>query len=185
MKTVFIAGSISIKRLHPLFIERIETVVTSGFAVAVGDAEGADTSIQGALNRLNAVNVTVYCSGLEPRNNIGHWPFRSVHTKHQAGSRAFYTAKDIAMAKIADYGLMMWDTKSTGTLSNIIELLKHERSSRVFVNKEREFVTVSDASSLTNLLAFMSDGARAKAEEKINLSAQVSAIEHKQFRLAI
>jgi hypothetical protein len=89
------------------------------------------------------------------------------------------------MAKVADYGLMIWDTKSTGTLSNVIELLKHERSARVFVNKDRIFVTVSNAESLNELIEFMSEGGRAKAEEKINLSAQINAIAHKQFRLAL
>jgi hypothetical protein len=185
MTTVLIAGSISISHLHPLFVERLSTIVDSGFSIVVGDADGADTSIQKALDELHASNVTVYCSDTEPRNNIGHWPFVAVHSPYQPGSRAFYTAKDIEMTKVADYGLMMWDTKSTGTLSNIIELLKRDRSSRVFVNKQRIFFAVSDADSLRQLLDFMSDGARAKAEEKINLSTQISAIAHKQFRLAL
>jgi hypothetical protein len=185
MKTVFIAGSISISRLHALFVQRITKIVDSGLSIVVGDADGADASIQKSLQHLNARNVTVYCSGTEPRNNVGHWPVRVVRSDHPPGSRAFYTAKDIEMAKIADYGLMMWDAKSIGTLSNVIELLKREHSSRVFVNKERIFITVSDPNSLKSLINFMSDTARAKAEEKINLSEQVLSIANKQFRLAL
>jgi len=43
------------------------------------------------------------------------------------------------MADVADYGLMIWDAKSTGTLSNVIELLKRKKKAVVFVNKEKTF----------------------------------------------
>ena len=49
MTTVFIAGSMNIKHLHPKVKERIENIVTSEFDVVVGDADGADTSIQQCL----------------------------------------------------------------------------------------------------------------------------------------
>src|SRR5271154_6727387 len=122
MTTVFVAGSLSIKRLHPLFLERVDTVVTSGFSVVVGDADGADASIQKFLSQNGAQNVTVYCAGDTPRNNIGQWPVEKVSSEAEVGSRAYFSAKDIAMAKVADFGLMIWDAKSTGTLSNVIEL---------------------------------------------------------------
>ena len=184
MSTIFISGSLSIKRLHELFIDRIQSIIESGFSVVVGDADGADTSIQKELFRLNASDVTVYCSGAEPRNNIGSWAIETVHSTQRPGSRSFFTAKDIEMAKTADYGLMIWDTKSTGTLSNVIELLNNGHSSRVFINKDRSFITVSDAQSLKQLVKAMSDSARSKAEEKISLSTKLAAIEHKQFALS-
>ena len=185
MTIVFIAGSLSIKRLDPLFLERIKAIVESDFSIVVGDAEGADTSIQKALFEFGAKKVTVYCSGVNPRNNIGGWPVESVHTTQVPGSRAFFVAKDIKMAEVANYGLMIWDAKSTGTLSNVIELLNNERSSRVFVNKKRTFITVSDASGLKQLADSMSEGARAKADDKINLSTKIAAIKHKQFQLSL
>lgn len=46
MTTVFIAGSINIKNLDPKVKERINNIVASDFEVVVGDAGGADTSIQ-------------------------------------------------------------------------------------------------------------------------------------------
>ncbi len=55
----------------------------------------------------------------------------------------------------SDYGLMIWDSKSTGTLSNVIELLKAKKKSVVFVNKNKEFVTISNVSNLNYLLTFM------------------------------
>lgn len=59
---------------------------------------------------------------------MGHWPVQRVETSHSPGSRAFFTAKDIRMAELADIGLMVWDTKSTGTLSNVIELLARRKN---------------------------------------------------------
>ncbi len=38
------------------------------------------------------------------------------------------------MARNSDYGLMIWDCKSTGTLSNVIELLRDRKKTVVFAN---------------------------------------------------
>ena len=142
-------------------------IVSSNLNVVVGDADGADTSIQECLRAHNAHQVTVYCTGEAPRNNVADWPVHRVPSKARAGTRSFFTAKDLEMAKNSDFGLMVWDCKSTGTLSNVIELLKKKKKSVVFVNKTKDFVTVGDESGLENLLHFMSDHARAKAEEKV------------------
>lgn len=185
MTTVFIAGSISISRLHEKVADRINKIVSSDFNVVVGDADGADTSIQECLQRYQAGKVTVYCTGDSPRNNVAEWPIHRVVSKAKAGTRAYFTAKDLEMARHSDYGLMVWDCKSTGTLSNVIELLREKKKSVVFVNKNKDFVTVSDKGGLERLVAFMSDHARAKAEEKIGLTAKIANIAHGQFSLDI
>lgn len=183
MTTVFIAGSISISRLHEKVQERINKIVSSDFNVVVGDADGADTSIQRCLHDYRANNVTVYCTGDTPRNNVADWPVHRVHSKARAGSRAYFVAKDLEMARSSDYGLMVWDCKSTGTLSNVIELLKEKKKSVVFVNKNKDFVTIADKTSLDYLLNFMSEHARAKAEEKIGLSAKIAELNQEQLSL--
>lgn len=185
MTTVFIAGSISISRLHEKVADRINKIVSSDFNVVVGDADGADTSIQECLQQSRAGKVTVYCTGDSPRNNVAEWPVHRVVSKAKAGTRAYFTAKDLEMARNSDYGLMVWDCKSTGTLSNVIELLREKKKSVVFVNKNKDFVTVSDKDSLEHLVAFMSDHARAKAEEKIGLTAKIANIAQEQFSLDI
>lgn len=185
MTTVFIAGSISISRLHEKVADRINKIVSSDFNVVVGDADGADTSIQECLQRYQAGKVTVYCTGDSPRNNVAEWPVHRVVSRAKAGTRAYFTAKDLEMARDSDYGLMVWDCKSTGTLSNVIELLREKKKSVVFVNKNKDFVTISDKGGLERLVAFMSDHARAKAEEKIGLTAKVASIAHEQFSLGI
>ena len=183
MTTVFIAGSISISRLHEKVQERINKIVSSDLNVVVGDADGADTSIQQCLHHYRATKVTVYCAGDTPRNNVADWPVCRVHSKARVGSRAFFTAKDLEMARSSDYGLMIWDCKSTGTLSNVIELLREKKKSVVFVNKDEDFVTIADKAGLDHLLHFMSEHARTKAEEKISLSAKLAELD--QFSLDI
>ncbi len=183
MTTVFIAGSISISRLHEKVQERISKIVSSDFNVVVGDADGADTAIQQCLHDHLAAKVTVYCTGDIPRNNLADWPVHRVHSKARAGSRAFFTAKDLEMARSSDYGLMVWDCKSTGTLSNVIELLKNKKRSVVFVNKNRDFITITHKADLDHLLSFMSEHARTKAEEKIGLSAKLAELNQEQLSL--
>jgi hypothetical protein len=151
----------------------------------VGDAEGADTSIQKCLHDYQAEKVTVYCTGDLPRNNVADWPVHHVYSKAKAGSRAYFTAKDLEMARKSDYGLMIWDCKSTGTLSNVIELLREKKKSVVFVNKSSNFIKVSDKAGLDHLLAFMSIHARAKAEEKMNLSSVIARISQEQLSLDV
>jgi hypothetical protein len=178
--TVFVAGSMHIKLLDAKVKERVEKIVNSHFAIVVGDAEGADRSIQALLFELGATNTTVYCSGAVPRNNVGNWPIHSVTTHHTEGSRAFFTAKDIVMADVADYGLMIWDAKSTGTLSNVIELLKRKKKSVVFVNKDKSFINVTSVPQLEELVTRMSRHAKEKAEEKIHLTKQIDLLKHEQ-----
>ncbi|UGA43757.1 hypothetical protein HU230_0036840 [Bradyrhizobium quebecense] len=185
MTTVFIAGSISINRLHKKVQERIGRIVSSDLDVVVGDADGADTSIQKCLHAYQAEKVTVYCTGELPRNNVANWPVQNVTSKAKPGSRAYFTAKDLEMARTSDYGLMIWDCKSTGTLSNVIELLRERKKSVVFVNKSSDFINVSDKAGLHLLLTFMSAHARAKAEEKINLSSVIASISQEQLSLDV
>src|SRR6266851_4273992 len=183
MATVFIAGSMKIKHLDRKVKERIDNIVACDLSVVVGDADGADTSIQSYLFEHGATNTTVYCSGDQPRNNVGSWPIRSVDSNQQPGSRAFFMAKDVEMAKAADFGLMVWDSKSTGTLSNVIELLKRNKKAVVFVNKLKEFMTVSDVSHLEILVTCMSEHARRKADEKIRLKEKIEALKHEQSQM--
>lgn len=180
MTTVFIAGSMTIKNLDLKVRERIANVVALNYDVVVGDADGVDCSIQKLLKESGANKTTVYCAGDRPRNNVGQWPVRCVTTYHSPGSRAYFTAKDIEMAKDADYGLMIWDAKSPGTLSNVIELLTQKKNALVFINKEKEFKKVVDVSGLDELLSVMSDHARMKADAKIQLLERVSGLRSRE-----
>jgi hypothetical protein len=180
MTTVFIAGSMTIKNLDHRVKERIANVIALDYDVVVGDADGVDCSIQQLLKESGANKATVYCAGDRPRNNVGHWPVHCVTTYHSPGSRAYFTAKDIEMAKDADYGLMIWDAKSPGTLSNVIELLTLKKNALVFINKEKEFKKVVDVTGLDELLSVMSDHAKTKADAKIQLFDRISGLRSRE-----
>lgn len=185
MTTVFIAGSIKIKRLDPLFVERVENIVREGMDIVVGDANGADTSIQNELARLSAQSVTVFCTGSKPRNNVGNWKVERIKSSAEPGTRAFFTAKDLEMASRAEFGLMLWDAASTGTLSNVFELLARDKKSVVFVNRDKRFLNVKTGRDIQSLVSVMTLGAQQVANRKINLGARVAAAENTQIGMAI
>jgi hypothetical protein len=183
MTTIFIAGSINIKNLDHQVKKRLDRILESGFNIVVGDADGADSSIQSYLTQKEAQHVTIFCSGNNPRNNLGRWPVQSVSTQATLGTRAFFTAKDTEMARIADYGLMIWDSQSTGTLNNVLELLGQKKKAVVFINKHKTFVNVSGPEELQNLLSYMSNNAQIKADQKIGLISRLNALKYMQSEM--
>lgn len=183
MHKVFISGSMRIKNLDNNVLNRINNIINSNYQVIVGDADGVDSSIQEYLNNKQSKYVVVYCTGDQPRNNIGHWLVEIIHTDEKPGTRSFYTAKDIKMADDCDFGLMVWDTKSTGTLSNAIELLKRNKISLIYINKAKEFLKVKEVNDLEKLITYMSDSAKTKAEAKLGLKNQIESIKNKQSSL--
>lgn len=180
MHKVFVSGSMKIKRLSHDVLSRIDNILASDLEVIVGDADGVDSSIQAYLSEREAKKVVVYCSGAKPRNNIGNWRVEHIRTEAKPGTRAYFTAKDIQMAEDCDYGLMVWDTKSTGTLSNALELLKRSKPALIYVNKEKRFVKVKDANDVSDLISVMSERALEQANTKIRFSTQIDGLKHQQ-----
>lgn len=178
--TVFMAGSITIRHLDSLVEARIHNIVASGFQVVIGDADGADAAIQAYLNTAGSARVTVYCSGDSPRNNRGGWPVEVVATRHAKSSRAFFAAKDLRMADVADIGLMVWDTKSPGTLRNVIELLVRKKRAVIFLDADRTFKTITRVDQLEELVLCMPADARQNAERKIRLTSRGEELKHTQ-----
>ena len=128
---VFISGSISIKKLPKSAIEKIENIIKKEFLVLVGDAKGADSLVQKYLHKKGYKNVLVYFAGNKLRNNFGNWKTNQISSNNNKKGREFYTLKDIEMANDADYGLMIWDGKSEGTLNNVS--MMQQKSKRFFV----------------------------------------------------
>lgn len=89
------------------------------------------------------------------------------------------------MAEAADSGLMIWDTKSTGTLSNVIELLSRKKYSWTFVNKLKTFHAIKSVETLEQLLDYMPTPARMKADTKIALSEKVSALRSREIQMSL
>ena len=151
MATVFVSGSRKLSRLNPEIQERLSNIIEKGFSVIVGDANGADKALQTFFADCQYENVTVYCSGGICRNNVGQWEEYSVQVDSRLKGRDFYTAKDRVMATHADYGLVLWDGQSAGSVSNIFELVKQEKPVVVYFSPTKEIFqlkTIEDAETL-------------------------------------
>jgi len=122
MNTIFVGGSRHVSRLPAEVKKRLDNVVACGHHVIVGDANGADKAVQKHLADTRYDRVTVFCTGDKPRNNLGTWQTRHVDPPKNAKGFQFYAAKDREMAREADFGLMIWDGKSPGTVLNVMRL---------------------------------------------------------------
>ena len=183
MSKVFISGSMRIKNLTDDINLRLKYIIDSNLDVIVGDADGVDSAIQRFFLNQGYENINVYCTGDLPRNNLGSWPVKRIHSNAPPGTRAFFTAKDLAMSEDCNYGLMVWDTKSIGTLSNVLELLHSDKKSRVYVNKAKQFVTVSNVDDMRKLISFMNPHDLEKANDKIKLSEKIESIKYRNEEL--
>jgi hypothetical protein len=54
------------------------------------------------------------------------------------------------MVQEADYGLMLWDGKSRGTLTNIVDLVRQGRPVVVYVAPAKTFATLHESEHLAN-----------------------------------
>ncbi len=127
MNTIFIGGSRHVSRLPAEVKKRLDNVIASHHQVIVGDANGADKAVQKHFFDANYANVTVFCSGDAPRNNLGSWTTHRVHVPEGTKGFQFYAAKDREMAREADFGLMIWDGKSPGTVLNVLRWFRPAR----------------------------------------------------------
>lgn len=176
MTSVFVAGSRKLGRLNDQVRDRLENIVAGSYQVLVGDANGADKAIQSLLSERKYENVVVFCSGSKCRNNLGGWPTHNVEVPSGVTGRAFYTYKDVEMAESADYGLMLWDGKSAGTISNVMELVKRHKRSLVYLSPKRTFISVSSLNDLEALLTNCSPDDIREIKKKVGLKSQLQQI---------
>lgn len=150
---VFVAGSRQISRLPAEVKTRLDTMVEKGFQILVGDANGADKAVQRYLADKSYPNVLVHCMKDHCRNNVGGWPTRQLVAPHGARGFEYYSIKDRAMAEAAEYGLMLWDGKSKGTVNNVVNLSRDHKPVVVYVAPTRQFRTIKSFDDLKDLLA--------------------------------
>jgi hypothetical protein len=152
MVSVFIAGSRAVSKLNSKVTERLDNIVRQEFTVLIGDANGADKAVQRYLASRHYPNVVVYCMEV-CRNNVGRWPTR----QHEAepGSRRdryYYGIKDLAMAKGASCGFMLWDGESKGTLANVVNLLNLHKKTLLYISPRKLFLTLDRPDDLHRAL---------------------------------
>ncbi len=159
MSTVFIGGSRHIGRLDSAIRARLENIVERGLRVVVGDADGADRAVQAFLAERHHAEVVVYCMEAGCRNNLGGWPEHVVQANGQRGFE-YYALKDAEMACDADFGFMIWDAKSKGTLLNIARLVESGKPVAVYFSPTHECSTIRSKAELRALLSRCSEADR-------------------------
>lgn len=150
--TVFLSGSRKISRLNYMIRRRVEKMIDQGFHIIIGDANGADKALQSYLAEAHYDNVKIFCAGSTCRNNIGEWKVKNIDVNPKVKGREFYAQKDKAMALEADFGFILWDGKSAGSVNNIVELLKAHKSVVVYFAPKKEFHTLKRLGDVHPLL---------------------------------
>jgi hypothetical protein len=184
MTKVFIGGSRQMGRLNSEIRQRLDNIMAQFFTVLVGDASGVDKAVQKHFADNHYNSVIVFCAGNSWRDNIGGWETRHIHVDRSTKDYRFYMAKDIEMAKEAHYGFMIWDTKSSGTLSNILELLEMGKKVLVYMGPKKNFVKLHSIEDLRNILQACPEEAIKIFDSKFNLSRRVQTEALDQLQLS-
>jgi hypothetical protein len=173
MIKVFVGGSRRIIRLNPEVALRLDRMLAKQVSILVGDAAGADKSVQQYLHVKGYRDVEVFCSGDECRNNVGDWPLRRVAVESRKRDFDFYAAKDQTMSREADSGLMIWDGRSAGTLMNALRLVRQGKQVSIFEAQLDRFQELRRESEWKDFFSGCSDEVRRRIE---TLSASDSKI---------
>lgn len=158
MKKIFIGGSRAVSWLDSKSraqIEfRLQRVIADGDRVLVGDAKGVDSSVQNFFREKYYDKVTVYCMDENCRSkNIGDdWEIKHIPSNGTPKGFAYFAMKDKQMSDDADYGFMIWDGKSKGTLNNLKNLVNGGKSAEVYFAPKREVVEIKTAQDIDGLL---------------------------------
>jgi hypothetical protein len=175
MTKVFIGGSRHVSRLNVQMRQRLDTILSKGLPIIIGDANGADKAVQKYLFDKHYTNVKVYCSDRTCRNNVGGWTVHSVPVRSQKKTADFYSEKDRAMAEEATVGLMMWDGESVGTLMNVFRLLKLNKKAVVYAVPQRDFIEFHNTAQWEIFVDHCHSSLRRKLEERIVIERTAKA----------
>ena len=180
MKSVFIGGSRRLSRLNAEVRGRLDDVMAKQLAVVIGDANGADKAVQSYLMESRFPHVRVFCTGGGCRNNLGNWTLVAIKPPHRTRDFEYFTAKDAAMAEEADYGLMLWDGESAGTLVNVARLVSAGKPVVLYTAPSRSFLTLRTRTDLEQLLGGCPDEVRGRVTHYISQHAPEFA-QHAMF----
>lgn len=149
---IFIAGARKVNTLNDTIKEKLDSICQNKHSVLIGDCYGVDAAVQNFFAQRLYRDVTVYASNGVARNNIGDWNVENIRVDSAVRGFDFYKQKDIAMAESADYGFMIWDGSSKGTLNNIINLANNGKKVLVYLSVYDKMFIVNDINTLEHLV---------------------------------
>lgn len=163
MTTIFIGGSRVLTRLPRDVQSRIDEIIHKDHHVVLGDANGA---VQEYLADQQFKNVTVFCSGDAPRNNVGRWQIYPVTADGKVKGYEFFAAKDREMARRADFGFMIWDGESPGTFLNVVRLLQKGKIAVLYNLLQRKTINFKTAEQLRKFYCACPQSVRKNIEKR-------------------
>lgn len=134
--------------------------------ILLGDANGADKMVQDYLATRGYKCVVVYCMQ-QCRNNIGNWPTKHISAPDGRKDFTYYAAKDLAMARDAKCGIMLWDGRSKGTLNNVQQLLDARKHVLVYLTPDKAFHKLTTNEELAKILERCNPDSIQKAQRQI------------------
>ncbi len=152
MKKVFIAGPREVKKLDNKVLVKLKAIKDKGYTVYVGDANGVDKLVQEFYKGLSYKNLEVFASNGRARNNLGAWKVNNIKVDKSIKNFNFYAEKDKAMARKAEYGFMIWNGKSRGTLNNMINLRKENKNILLYFMPLKEFYYIETNGALLKIV---------------------------------
>lgn len=175
MQSVFIAGPIKIKNIDENIQSTVQTIIRNNLNILIGDANGLDKGIQQYLADQHYSNVTVYCIN-KPRNNLGGWAVKAVTVSEDKLSFDEYIKKDKQMADKTDFGFMIWNGISNGTLNNILNLIEQNKKLKMYFTPEKKIITIRSIRDLEKVLDLCKKGDLEKIDRKIHLFERMKNI---------
>jgi hypothetical protein len=83
--------------------------------------------------------------------------------------------KDARMSLDADYGFMIWDGESKGTLNNVLNLVQQGKSALVYFAPKREFISVKSKADVAALVGRCDAETRQTLNKTIKLESRSAA----------
>jgi hypothetical protein len=148
---IFLGGTRKVNRLPGEVIELMENYIHQKSEFLVGDAPGSDKAFQAFLAKYDC-QVTVFSSAPYVRNNEGNWPTQLLDSGLKTKSNAMHSIKDRAMGELCNSALMMWDSQSVGTLTNVLDVISQGKTAYLYNWSDSELIHITDQMELDNLL---------------------------------
>ncbi len=133
-KSIFLGGSKIINRLDDSINEDLIEFMNLGHNILIGDSLGADFQMQKLLAENGYPFVTVYYSGDRPRFNFGNWKTKHVSSNKYLSDYERQKLKDNQMVLDSDFGYMLLQGQTKGTMANINKLLEENKSCYVMMH---------------------------------------------------
>lgn len=142
VKSVFISGSIAIKKLPYQVQNSIQTMIDKKMTILVGDAPGIDTLVQDLCNNQEYTNVMVYTITSSPRYKANKdFQEKSIFVDQEIKKeRERQTYKDKAMSEDSTFSLVIWDGSSKGSYANILRALESHKKVKVYYQDINDYL---------------------------------------------